>query len=79
MAPDTFYNISMAQLAYVRCIDEGRLEEWPDFFLDNCKYIITTDRNHRQGLEGGHHMGGFARHAQRPGLVATRGQYLRAP
>ena len=53
MTPDTFHKISMAQLAYVRCIDEGRLEEWPDFFLDDCKYVITTDRNHRQGLEAG--------------------------
>ena len=38
---------------YVQYLDDDRLEEWPDFFLDNCKYIITTDRNHRQGLEAG--------------------------
>ena len=53
MAPDVFHEITMAQLAYARCIDEGRLEEWPDFFVDECKYIITSDRNHRQGLEAG--------------------------
>lgn len=53
MGPDTVYRIATAQLAYARCIDEGRLEEWPDFFLDDCKYIITTDRNYRQGLEAG--------------------------
>jgi anthranilate 1,2-dioxygenase small subunit len=52
-ASDSFYAIAMAQLAYARCIDEGRLEEWPNFFLDQCKYVITTDSNYRQGLEAG--------------------------
>ena len=53
MRPDTIYRIATAQLAYARCIDDGRLEEWPDFFVADCKYVITTDRNHRQGLEAG--------------------------
>jgi anthranilate 1,2-dioxygenase small subunit/terephthalate 1,2-dioxygenase oxygenase component beta subunit len=35
---------------YVEAIDEGRFEEWPDFFTDDCKYRITTAENVEQGL-----------------------------
>jgi anthranilate 1,2-dioxygenase small subunit len=46
--------IIQAQAAYAHCIDEGRLEEWPDFFVeDDCHYKITTARNHRQNLPAG--------------------------
>jgi anthranilate 1,2-dioxygenase small subunit len=39
--------------AYAECIDEGRLEEWPDFFVDDCKYLITSRANHVRGLPHG--------------------------
>lgn len=45
--------ISHVQNAYVHCLDEGKYEEWPQFFLDDCHYRITTARNVRQGLEAG--------------------------
>lgn len=45
--------ISRAQAHYVRCIDDDRLEEWPDFFTENCHYRITTADNHRRGLPAG--------------------------
>ena len=35
---------------YVEAIDEGRFEEWPDFFTETCKYRITTAENVEQGL-----------------------------
>ena len=35
---------------YVEAIDEGRFEEWPDFFTDLCQYRITTAENVEQGL-----------------------------
>ncbi len=35
---------------YVEAIDEGRFEEWPDFFTEDCKYRITTAENVEQGL-----------------------------
>src|SRR3982074_56437 len=35
---------------YVEAIDEGRFEEWPDFFMEYCKYRITTAENVEQGL-----------------------------
>ncbi|HEX4554973.1 MAG TPA: aromatic-ring-hydroxylating dioxygenase subunit beta [Xanthobacteraceae bacterium] len=35
---------------YVEAIDEGRFEDWPDFFMEKCKYRITTAENVEQGL-----------------------------
>jgi len=35
---------------YADAIDAGRLEAWPDFFLDDGRYRITTAENVAQGL-----------------------------
>jgi anthranilate 1,2-dioxygenase small subunit len=35
--------------AYVDCIDDDRLEEWPDFFVDQCRYLITSRQSHEAG------------------------------
>jgi 3-phenylpropionate/cinnamic acid dioxygenase small subunit len=35
---------------YVEAIDEGRFEEWPDFFMDDGTYRVTTAENAEQGL-----------------------------
>ena len=45
--------ISHVQNAYARCIDNGDLEAWPDFFDDDCTYKITTADNYSLGLEAG--------------------------
>ena len=39
--------------AYADCIDEDRLEEWPDFFVDDCRYLITGRESHEAGLRHG--------------------------
>jgi anthranilate 1,2-dioxygenase small subunit len=39
--------------AYVECIDDDRLEEWPDFFVEQCRYVITSRANHEAGLPHG--------------------------
>lgn len=39
--------------AYVACIDEGRLEDWPDFFVEDCRYVITSRADHAAGLPHG--------------------------
>lgn len=39
--------------AYIRCIDTGALESWPDFFLDDCLYKVTTAENHKAGFAAG--------------------------
>jgi anthranilate 1,2-dioxygenase small subunit len=36
--------------AYVQCIDDNRLEEWPDFFTDDCLYQIVPRENAEQAL-----------------------------
>jgi anthranilate 1,2-dioxygenase small subunit len=45
--------INHVQNAYARCIDNGNLEAWPDFFEDDCTYKITTADNYALGLEAG--------------------------
>jgi anthranilate 1,2-dioxygenase small subunit len=50
---DVFHIILSAQAEYARCIDDDRLEEWPEFFDDPCTYKITTAANVREGLEAG--------------------------
>jgi anthranilate 1,2-dioxygenase small subunit len=35
---------------YVHCIDEDRLEEWPDFFAEHGRYRVTSRENHELGL-----------------------------
>ena len=39
--------------AYADCIDDDRLEEWPDFFVDDCRYLITDRDSHQAGLRHG--------------------------
>ena len=53
MARDPFRLIAHAQAEYARCIDDDRLEAWPDFFSESCVYKITTAENLREGLEAG--------------------------
>jgi anthranilate 1,2-dioxygenase small subunit len=35
---------------YIRCIDDDRLEEWPDLFTEICLYKIVTRENFDRGL-----------------------------
>jgi len=39
--------------AYADCIDDDRLEEWPDFFADDCRYLVTDRESHEAGLKHG--------------------------
>ncbi|MGI4812761.1 MAG: aromatic-ring-hydroxylating dioxygenase subunit beta [Janthinobacterium lividum] len=53
MMQDTFRLIAAAQAEYARCIDDGDLAQWPDFFIDACLYKVTTADNHKRGLAAG--------------------------
>ena len=53
MTQDIFHVILRAQADYARCIDDDRLENWPDYFDDPCTYKITTAANYREGLDAG--------------------------
>jgi anthranilate 1,2-dioxygenase small subunit len=35
---------------YVHCIDDDRLEEWPEFFVEAGRYRVRTRENHERGL-----------------------------
>jgi 3-phenylpropionate/cinnamic acid dioxygenase small subunit len=35
---------------YVQAIDDDKLEAWPDFFTESCRYRITTAENVEHGL-----------------------------
>jgi 3-phenylpropionate/cinnamic acid dioxygenase small subunit len=39
--------------AYAECIDDDRLEQWPDFFVQNCRYLITSRQSHEAGQRHG--------------------------
>jgi 3-phenylpropionate/cinnamic acid dioxygenase small subunit len=35
---------------YAQAIDDNRLEEWPGFFTESARYIVTTAENFERGL-----------------------------
>ena len=37
---------------YASSLDRGALEEWPDYFVDDGIYRVTSSDNHREGLKG---------------------------
>jgi len=38
---------------YAECIDEDRLQAWPELFADPCRYLVTSRANHEAGLPQG--------------------------
>ena len=45
--------IAESQQAYARCLDDDEGNGWPDFFDDECLYVITSADNYRRGFEVG--------------------------
>jgi anthranilate 1,2-dioxygenase small subunit len=35
---------------YAACLDADALEQWPDFFTEDCRYRITSAENYEAGL-----------------------------
>lgn len=50
---DLLFRLSALNSAYAAAIDADRLEEWPDFFVTDCLYKVTTAANYADGLAGG--------------------------
>jgi 3-phenylpropionate/cinnamic acid dioxygenase small subunit len=50
---DTELAVNRLNLSYAHCIDDDRLEEWPDHFVDACFYTVTTRENFDLQLPGG--------------------------
>ena len=38
---------------YARALDDDRLEDWPQFFAEDCLYKVTSADNHRRGMAAG--------------------------
>ena len=49
---DAFTAIAALNARYARCIDDGELAGWPEFFTERCLYKVTTAENYADGLEG---------------------------
>jgi 3-phenylpropionate/cinnamic acid dioxygenase small subunit len=47
------FGIDELYAAYADCIDDDRLEEWPDFFTADCRYLITNRESHAAGMRHG--------------------------
>jgi 3-phenylpropionate/cinnamic acid dioxygenase small subunit len=45
--------VAQLNAEYARAIDDDRLEDWPEFFAEECLYTITSADNHQQGLPAG--------------------------
>src|SRR3954452_7169750 len=35
---------------YAACLDTDRLEDWPEFFTEDCHYRVTSAENYEAGL-----------------------------
>lgn len=68
---DTLFRLSGLNAAYAAAIDADRLEDWPDFFTEDCLYRITTADNHARGLPAG------VIHAEGRGMLIDRVAALR--
>jgi anthranilate 1,2-dioxygenase small subunit/terephthalate 1,2-dioxygenase oxygenase component beta subunit len=49
----TLLRLAALNAAYAATIDQDRLEAWPDFFVADCLYKITSADNHRRGYAAG--------------------------
>jgi anthranilate 1,2-dioxygenase small subunit len=46
----TQYAVERLQARYAAVIDDDRLDEWPGFFTENCRYQIISRENHEKKL-----------------------------
>ncbi|MBC7161108.1 MAG: aromatic-ring-hydroxylating dioxygenase subunit beta [Immundisolibacter sp.] len=47
---DLHYQVGKLLSDYVECIDDDRLEEWPDLFVEDCLYQVIARENADRGL-----------------------------
>jgi len=50
MDVETTLKVQNLQARYIQALDDDRLEDWPNFFTDQCRYLVTTADNLAQGL-----------------------------
>ncbi|MBA2690412.1 MAG: aromatic-ring-hydroxylating dioxygenase subunit beta [Burkholderiales bacterium] len=49
-ARDLHYELQKLYAAYAECIDDGDLEQWPEFFTEACLYKIVPRENYDRNL-----------------------------
>lgn len=69
---ESTFRIAGLNARYARSLDSGRLEEWPEYFVDDCLYQVTTRDNHLRGLPGA------LIYAKGKGMLLDRVQALRS-
>ena len=47
---ETTFEVQALQARYIQALDDDRLESWPHFFTDKCRYVVTTADNLAQGM-----------------------------
>lgn len=53
MADFSSERLNVLNAEYVRCIDNDAVEQWPDFFVERCLYVVNTADNYAQGMQAG--------------------------
>ena len=64
--------VSRLNLRYGMSIDEDKLEDWPELFVENGRYIIDPRENRDLGLDGGYWMYYTSRGMMRDRVTALR-------
>jgi salicylate 5-hydroxylase small subunit len=49
-SPELRLEIQDLHTAYASCLDDMRLEAWPEFFVEDCRYEVIPRENHEAGL-----------------------------
>jgi anthranilate 1,2-dioxygenase small subunit/terephthalate 1,2-dioxygenase oxygenase component beta subunit len=47
---ETTFKVQDLLARYIQALDDDRLEDWPNFFTDQCRYLVTTADNLAQGM-----------------------------
>jgi 3-phenylpropionate/cinnamic acid dioxygenase small subunit len=47
---ETTFKVQALQARYIQALDDDRLEDWPNFFTNTCRYLVTTADNLAQGM-----------------------------
>ena len=47
---ELYFRLERLYARYARAIDDDRLEDWPDFFADDCRYRIVSADNYDEVL-----------------------------
>ncbi len=59
-------------ITYSACLDDDRLEQWPELFLEDGRYLVQSRENIRAGLQGGFWMYYTSRGMMRDRVTALR-------